>query len=158
MKALEMLKADFEKNQLAQETLEGKWHGDTDQVGFITFGKHGAYLVVRDKEQELDDGKKHYKIQKVEPERDPPGKLYKGGAGDTSFAGFLLGHFNGLDDTLSAQVAMKLATAKLTHPEPRLPNAQETLREVMPAVADKIYGPRQSPRFTRSETVVGISA
>jgi sugar/nucleoside kinase (ribokinase family) len=154
--ALELLKNDFEKSQLSREKVDGKWNGNTGQVGFITFGKEGAYLVVRDRENEVD-GQKKYTIKKVEPEMDPPGKLYKGGAGDTSFAGFLLGHFNGLDPELSAQIAMKLASAKLTHPEPRLPNPQDTFRELMPKVADKVFGTRSNGRVNHVTSGNGVS-
>lgn len=154
--ALELLKQDFEKNQLEKEKLKGTWAGGTEQVGFITFGKHGAYLVARDHEHEAN-GQAHYTIKKVEPQPDPPGKLYKGGAGDTSFAGFLLGHFNGMDDEVSAQIAMKLATAKLTHPEPRLPNPQETFRELMPTLAGRVFGGRSNERVAHIGTASGMA-
>ena len=126
--ALKMLQQDFQKKTMEVEKSQGKWSGKTEQVGFVTFGKDGAYIITADE------------IKKVDPLPDPPGQLFKGGAGDTAFAGFLLGHFNGESHEVSAQIAMELANAKLIHPEPRLPNPEKTLRELMPNVAARVYG------------------
>ncbi len=102
---------------------------NTKQVGFITFGKEGARIVTADG------------IEKVDALPDPPGKLYKGGAGDTAFAGFLLGYLNGASNQISAQIAMKLSNAKLSENSPHPSDPQSILRRAMPRVAQQIFNP-----------------
>lgn len=125
--ALRLLQADFQYNELEALKKEGRWNGPTRQKGFITFGAEGSYIVTAEE------------IRKIDPVRPPPGiQLYMGGAGDTAFAAFLLGHINGLSDEISARMAMTLASKKLEIKAQRLPDMMGTLRELMPEIATQI--------------------
>jgi hypothetical protein len=54
-------------------------------------------------------------------------KLFKLGAGDTSYAGFLAGHVAGLSPEESANLGMQLAGTKLQFDNARIPDPRDAL-------------------------------
>ncbi len=91
------------------------------QVGFITDGEHGSYVVTKD----------GYKFYKTEPLAEHE-IMNKAGTGDTSFAGFIYGYLHDLSYENCAKIGMTLATAKMREDGPRLKDPAKTLDEVMP--------------------------
>ncbi len=118
--------------QAFQEHFHDKHHfiDNKQQVGFITMGKEGAAVVTYDK------------IEYVQAAKDPEGKINTLGAGDTSFAGFLAGHVQGLPPKECAEIAMELAGAKLKVNGPRLRDPQMALHHQAPELAEKLLGPK----------------
>ncbi len=91
------------------------------QVGFITDGEHGSYVVTKD----------GYTFYKTEPlaEREIVNKL---GTGDTAFAGFIYGYLHGMSYENCARIGMKLATSKMREDGPRLKDPVKALNDAMP--------------------------
>lgn len=98
------------------------------QVGFITRGEKGAAVVTREK------------IHLIDPVAINPKDIKNTvGAGDTAFAGFLMGQLRGLPHEISAQIAMTLAAEKLKINQARLPSPKQALKTAMPALYSQLY-------------------
>lgn len=109
----------------ALERLKRSFHSPS-QIGFITLGEDGAYLVTKDA---------------VRPVSPPPAhghRLYTLGAGDTAFAGFLAGYLKSLPPETAAGIGMALAGEKLKINAPRLPDPKAALTRAAPDLAARL--------------------
>ncbi len=99
---------------------------DQEQVAFITDGGNGAYTITANEIIHVD----------IHPRKFVKNTL---GAGDTSYAGFLVGKLLlGLDNEQSAKLAMALAAAKVQENGPTLAQPIEALIKIAPQMGASI--------------------
>ncbi len=103
-----------------------------EQIGFITAGKDGAFVVTA------------HEIGAVPAASDI--KIVNSlGAGDTSYAGFMAGMITGRGPIESAELAMVLAAEKLKTDGPTIPNPRSALTKTVPHIAARLFGPDANP-------------
>lgn len=84
------------------------------KVAFITKGRNGAVILSKDGMQEI-------------PALEADKIVNTLGAGDTAFAGFMIGCIKGLDYKKSAEIGLTLAKHKLTIDAARLPDPRKVV-------------------------------
>lgn len=105
-----------------------KGHGyDKPQVAFITLGSKGSAIVTKGGIQYISP--RHINSEEI---------VNTLGAGDTAFAGFAAGYLKGLNNEVSAEIAMALANQKLRHNGARLDDPQAALRKASPKLASLV--------------------
>ncbi|MGE3713387.1 MAG: PfkB family carbohydrate kinase [Alphaproteobacteria bacterium] len=125
MQALQKLRDAFNRHFEDEDKMIRK----DKQRAFITDGSNSAWVVTRDKIEEIH-------VNKMPDEQ----IRNKTGVGDTAFSGFLYGYLNGLDAEQSARIGVTLAREKLKEDDSRLPDPQKTLKDVLPYLYGAVQG------------------
>jgi sugar/nucleoside kinase (ribokinase family) len=122
-KALAELQRIFNQGELERHDLHIPGR---EQVGFITAGSKGAYVVTA-------------KDIMLVPAGQLAARHNDGGSGDTAFAGFLAGWCRGFPYADAARMGIELAAAKIeTTDHPRLKNPKLELLRRVPALAQRL--------------------